>query len=320
MEEAKKNLLTYAGLRKLEDELHDLKVVKRKEVAGKIKEAREQGDLSENAEYDAAKDEQRDIEARIEELEKILKNAEVVVEEEADLDKVSIGCSVKILDCEFDEELEYKIVEYYRSPYYENYSTFVSCSRNGNYLVKDITTEYTLKNPMAGKEKIEAIVGLDLFFCKNSNSTSPKLMEFTIQNENEEKKNILELSEMHETPINTEGAYNTKATIAHKSTVEKYKILLDKSTYVKLRYISYAPISDKSYISILRYPTKNYKMVFHNPKNDLSFSGDFIGPLLTDDHIMVNKKEGLINIDCTTWCLPGDGVTVAIFEKENADC
>ena len=106
----KKNILTYEGLRKYEDELHDLKVVKRQEVAQKIKEAREQGDLSENAEYDAAKDEQRDIEARIEELEKILKNAEVVVEEEADLDKVSIGCSVKILDCEFDEELEYKIV------------------------------------------------------------------------------------------------------------------------------------------------------------------------------------------------------------------
>ena len=59
-------------------------------------------------------------------------------------------------------ELEYKIVEYYRSPYYENYSTFVSCSRNGNYLVKDITTEYTLKNPMAGKEKIEANIVLKL--------------------------------------------------------------------------------------------------------------------------------------------------------------
>ena len=73
--EEKKNLLTYAGLKKLEEELHDLKVVKRKEVAEKIKEAREQGDLSENAEYDAAKDEQRDIEARIEEIEKILKNA-----------------------------------------------------------------------------------------------------------------------------------------------------------------------------------------------------------------------------------------------------
>ena len=106
----KKNILTYEGLKKLEDELENLKVVRRKEVSQKIKEAREQGDISENAEYDAAKDEQRDIEARIEELEKILKNAEVVVEEEADLDKVSIGCSVKILDCEFDEELEYKIV------------------------------------------------------------------------------------------------------------------------------------------------------------------------------------------------------------------
>ena len=106
----KKNILTYEGLKKLEDELENLKVVRRKEVSQKIKEAREQGDLSENAEYDAAKDEQRDLEARIEELEKILKNAEVVVEEEADLDKVSIGCSVKILDCEFDEELEYKIV------------------------------------------------------------------------------------------------------------------------------------------------------------------------------------------------------------------
>ena len=110
MEEAKKNLLTYAGLRKLEDELHDLKVVKRKEVAGKIKEAREQGDLSENAEYDAAKDEQRDIEARIEEIEKILKNAEVVVEDEVDLDRISVGCKVKVHDYEFEEDMELKIV------------------------------------------------------------------------------------------------------------------------------------------------------------------------------------------------------------------
>ena len=104
----KKNLLTYEGLQKLESELHNLKVVKRKEVAQKIKEAREQGDLSENAEYDAAKDEQRDIEARIDEIEKILKNAEVVVE--VDLDKISVGCRVKILDMEYDEELDYKIV------------------------------------------------------------------------------------------------------------------------------------------------------------------------------------------------------------------
>lgn len=106
----KKNLLTYEGLKKLEDELQDLRVVKRKEIAQKIKEAREQGDLSENAEYDAAKDEQRDIEARIEELEKILKNAEVVVEDEVDLDKINIGCRVRILDLEYSEELEYKIV------------------------------------------------------------------------------------------------------------------------------------------------------------------------------------------------------------------
>ena len=108
--EAKKNILTYEGLKKYEEELQELKVVKRREVAQKIKEAREQGDLSENAEYDAAKDEQRDIEARIEELEKILKNAEVVVEDEVDLDKINIGCVVKILDKEFKEELEYKIV------------------------------------------------------------------------------------------------------------------------------------------------------------------------------------------------------------------
>lgn len=106
----KKNLLTYEGLQKLENELQDLKVVKRKEVAQKIKEAREQGDLSENAEYDAAKDEQRDIEARIEEIEKILKNAEVVVEDEVDLDKINVGCRVKIYDTEYDEELDYKIV------------------------------------------------------------------------------------------------------------------------------------------------------------------------------------------------------------------
>lgn len=110
MADSKKNILTYAGLKQLEDELHDLKVVRRKEVAEKIKEAREQGDLSENAEYDAAKDEQRDIETRIEELEKILKNAEVVVEDEVDLDKISIGCKVKVYDFEFEEELEFSIV------------------------------------------------------------------------------------------------------------------------------------------------------------------------------------------------------------------
>ncbi|MDE6759601.1 MAG: transcription elongation factor GreA [Lachnospiraceae bacterium] len=92
----KKNLLTDKGLKKLEDELQELRVVKRKEVAQKIKEAREQGDLSENAEYDAAKDEQKDIEARIEELESILKNVEVIYTDEVDNEKVNVGCVVTV--------------------------------------------------------------------------------------------------------------------------------------------------------------------------------------------------------------------------------
>ena len=107
---AKKNIMTYEGLKKLEDELQDLKVNRRQEVAQKIREAREQGDLSENAEYDAAKDEQRDIEARIEELEKILKNAEVIDEDDVALDTISVGCCVTLLDVEFDDEMKFKIV------------------------------------------------------------------------------------------------------------------------------------------------------------------------------------------------------------------
>ena len=108
--EEKKNLMTYAGLQKLEDELHDLKVVRRKAVAEKIKEAREQGDISENAEYDAAMDEQRDIEARIEEIGKLLKNAEVVVDDEIDSGKINVGCTVKVYDEEYEEEMEFHIV------------------------------------------------------------------------------------------------------------------------------------------------------------------------------------------------------------------
>lgn len=106
----KKNILTYEGLKKLEEELQDLRVNKRKEVAQKIKEAREQGDLSENAEYDAAKDEQRDIEARIEEIEKILKNVEVVDEDSLDTETVNFGCTVHVLDMELNMEMEYKVV------------------------------------------------------------------------------------------------------------------------------------------------------------------------------------------------------------------
>ena len=102
--------LTEEGLEELKKELENLINVRRPANIQAIKEARALGDLSENAEYDAAKDEQRDIEERIEEIEKILKNAEVVVEDDVDLDKINIGCRVKILDMEYDEELVYKIV------------------------------------------------------------------------------------------------------------------------------------------------------------------------------------------------------------------
>ncbi len=107
---AEKEILTYAGLKELEDELQELKVVKRREIAQKLKEARAQGDLSENAEYDAAKDEQRDIEARIEKIEKILKNVEVIDEDEVDLTKISVGCRVELKDLTDKETVLYSIV------------------------------------------------------------------------------------------------------------------------------------------------------------------------------------------------------------------
>ena len=105
-----KNVMTYKGLRELEEELEDLKVNRRRDIAEKIKEAREQGDLSENAEYDAAKDEQRDMEARITELEEILKNAEVFLDEDIESGVVNIGSAFTLLDLEYDEELVYELV------------------------------------------------------------------------------------------------------------------------------------------------------------------------------------------------------------------
>jgi transcription elongation factor GreA len=105
-----KKLMTYSGLKKLEDELNNLKVNERRDIAQKIKEAREQGDLSENAEYDAAKDEQRDIEARIEEIENILKHVEVIADEDITTDVINLGTKVRVLEKEFDEEDEFSIV------------------------------------------------------------------------------------------------------------------------------------------------------------------------------------------------------------------
>ena len=106
----KKTVLTYEGLKKLEAELQELKVVRRKEVAAKIKEARGQGDLSENAEYDAAKEEQAEIEARIALIEKMLRNAEVIDEEDIDRDSIGLGSKVTVLDMELGENFVYLIV------------------------------------------------------------------------------------------------------------------------------------------------------------------------------------------------------------------
>lgn len=107
---AKPIILTPEGYKKLEQELRDLKVEGRKEIAEKIKEARSYGDLSENAEYDAAKDAQAAMEQRITTIENMLKNAQIISESEVSTDTITIGSRVKLFDVEFDEEMEYTIV------------------------------------------------------------------------------------------------------------------------------------------------------------------------------------------------------------------
>lgn len=110
MSETKKYVMTYEGVKKLEEELEYLKTVKRKEITEKIKVALGYGDLSENSEYDEAKNDQAFNEGRIIQLENMLKNAVVVDESEIPTDKVSVGSIVKVMDYEFDEEVEYAIV------------------------------------------------------------------------------------------------------------------------------------------------------------------------------------------------------------------
>ena len=110
MAEAKKRLLTYAGLKALEDELETLKVVKRKEVAAKIKEAREQGDLSENAEYDAAKDAQGLLEAKIAQLQDIISNCRIIDESQIDTSKVQILNKVTIKNIKTKATMTYTLV------------------------------------------------------------------------------------------------------------------------------------------------------------------------------------------------------------------
>ncbi|OPJ61062.1 transcription elongation factor GreA [Clostridium oryzae] len=110
MSDVKKYVMTYEGVRKLEDELENLKTVKRKEITEKIKVALGYGDLSENSEYDEAKNEQAFVEGRILQLENMLKNATVVDDADIPTDIVNVGSKVKVKDYEFDEEVEYTIV------------------------------------------------------------------------------------------------------------------------------------------------------------------------------------------------------------------
>ena len=107
---AKPIILTPEGYKKLEEELRTLKVEGRTEIAEKIKEARSYGDLSENAEYDAAKDAQAAMEQRITTIENMLKNAQIVSEEDVSTDVITIGSRVKLFDEDFEEEVEYTIV------------------------------------------------------------------------------------------------------------------------------------------------------------------------------------------------------------------
>lgn len=128
--------MTMEGLKKLEDELSERKLVIRKEIAEKIKEAREQGDLSENAEYDAARDEQRDNEAKIEELQNLIKNAVVISEEDIDHSKINVGSTVTLIDLEDNEEIEFAIVG----------------TAEVNSLAHRISTESPLGKALAGKQ------------------------------------------------------------------------------------------------------------------------------------------------------------------------
>ncbi|PRR80048.1 transcription elongation factor GreA [Clostridium vincentii] len=110
MSEVKKYIMTYQGVKKLEEELDFLKTVKRKEITEKIKVALGYGDLSENSEYDEAKNDQAFTEGRILQLENMLKNASVVDEADIPNGTVAVGTIVKVKDYEFDEEVEYTIV------------------------------------------------------------------------------------------------------------------------------------------------------------------------------------------------------------------
>ncbi|MBO4479051.1 MAG: transcription elongation factor GreA [Clostridia bacterium] len=134
-------VLTTEGYKKLEQELDHYIKVKRPEAAEKVKLAREFGDLSENAEYDAAKDEQGIVEARIRELEETLKRAKIIDGEAIDTTVVSVGCFVKLHDLEYDEKDEFKIVG----------------SAEANYAERKISNESVLGAALLGHKKNDVV-------------------------------------------------------------------------------------------------------------------------------------------------------------------
>jgi len=133
----KETILTQDGLKKYEEELETLKSVKRREVAERIKVAIGYGDISENSEYEDAKNEQAFIEGRIITLEKMLRNARIINNDEVDVDVVSVGCKVVVEDLEFGDQTEYSIVGTAEADPFEN----------------KISNESPLGKAMLGKDK-----------------------------------------------------------------------------------------------------------------------------------------------------------------------
>ena len=137
----KETILTYEGLKKLEEELEYLKTEKRREVAERIKVALGFGDLSENSEYDEAKNEQAQVEMRIIDLENKLRNVKVIDEDEIGTKTVQIGNTVQVLDMEYDEKVDYTIVG----------STEVDLANN------KISNESPIGKALLGKKKNEIV-------------------------------------------------------------------------------------------------------------------------------------------------------------------
>ena len=137
----KETLLTFEGLKKLEEEVEYLKTVKRKEIAERIKVALGFGDLSENSEYDEAKNEQAQVEMRIMELENKLRNVKIIDEDEIETKTVQIGNVIQVLDMEYDEKVEYKIVG----------------STEANLAENKISNESPIGKALLGRKKNEVV-------------------------------------------------------------------------------------------------------------------------------------------------------------------